>query len=124
MEMYDRTKILSLIYNVFKSITKDIVFDDRPTSSTTQMTYFLVVELGDVDPLHAYGDTYVTIKIFYRDNDGKSQVSKISEIEQKIYKLLPIDNDMFKALSPKSLKMKSDGSGFHYLPIYFELILK
>ena len=72
--------------------------------------------------MHAYGDTYVTLKVFQRDNDGTSKVTPLSDMEQKVYSLLPIDNDLYKALKPKTLEAKSDGSGFHYLTIYFDLI--
>ena len=88
------------------------------------METFLVIKIGDVDPMHAYGDAYGTIRAFYKDKDSTSQITKLSDLEQKIYALLPIDNELYKALNPKTLECKSDGAGFHYLTIYFDLILK
>jgi hypothetical protein len=124
MEMYNRNEICKSLYTVFKNIGEKTFVDDRPSSTTTQMNSFVVIKVGEVDPMHAYGDTYVTLKVFQRDNDGTSKVTPLSDMEQKVYSLLPIDNDLYKALKPKTLEAKSDGSGFHYLTIYFDLILK
>lgn len=124
MEMYNRNNICESLYTIFKSVSDKIYIDDRPSSTTTQMETFLVIKIGDVDPMHAYGDTYGTIRAFYKDKDSTSQITKLSDLEQKIYALLPIDNELYKALNPKTLECKSDGAGFHYLTIYFDLILK
>ena len=123
MKTYNRLDILSSLLNTFSGISEKVYLTDRPASSS-QLDSYLVIKMGNVEPLHAYGDSYVTIKIFQRDGDDGEATYLLSKMEQDIYNLLPIDNDLFKTGRPKSLDSRYDGVSFHYLPIYFNLILK
>ena len=123
MKTYNRLDVLVSLMNTFSGISEKVYLTDRP-ASTSQLDSYLVIKVGEIEPLHAYGDTYATIKIFQKDGEDGEATYLLSKMEQAIYDLLPIDNDLFKTGNPKSLESRYDGVNFHYIPIYFNLILK
>ena len=124
MDAYQRLNIISAIRTAMQNVTPTVYRDDRPSAITSQQNAFAVVKLGDTYNLGAYGDTYATVKLFVRDDSGMERTDLLSDMESKAYKELPINNALFYTQKPHTLQSKSDGNGFHYITIYFDLILK
>ena len=125
MEAYNRLSILALLKSSFSGISDKMFLTDRPTSTTSQSDSFSVIKIGDMENLNAYGSSYVTIRAFAKDtDDGLERTNILSNMEQSIYSILPLNNTLFYTCNPKSMESKSDGNGFHYLTIFFDIILK
>ena len=124
MQAYQRINILSALKTAFGEVSGVITFTDRISATTTQKDSFAVIKLGSIEGQGAYGDTYVTVRLFVRDKDGLEQTHILADMESEVYQALPINNSLFYTQNYNSLESKSDGNGFHYLTIYFDLILK
>lgn len=124
MEAYQSLNILLAIKAALVNISPNRYLDDRPTATISQQDTFAVIALGDTYGLGAYGDSYATVKVFSKDIDGLERRNVLSDMESKVYQALPINNALFYTQKPHTLKSKSDGNGFHYITIYFDLILK
>ncbi len=124
MEAYQSLNILLAIKAALVNVSPNRYLDDRPTATTSQQDTFAVIALGDTYGLGAYGDSYATVKVFSKDIDGLERRNVLSDMESKVYQALPINNALFYTQKPHTLKSKSDGNGFHYITIYFDLILK
>lgn len=121
---YQSLNILTSIKAALAQVATTIYLNDRPSATTAQKDSFAVVKLGDTYGLGAYGDSYITVKLFSKDVDGLERVNILADMESKVYQALPINNSLFYTQKPHTLQSKSDGSGFHYLTVYFDLILK
>ena len=124
MQAYQRINILSALRTALEAVSTSIVYTDRVTATTTQQDSFAVIKLGSTEGKGAYGDSYVTLRLFVKDKDGFERTSILAGMESKVYQALPINNSLFYTQNYSSLESKSDGNGFHYLTIYFDLILK
>ena len=125
MEAYNRLSILASLKSTFISTLGNIYISDRPTSTVDQLDSFSVIKIGSVGNMNAYGDSYVSIRLFAKDTDDNLEDTKVlSNMEQNVYSLLPLNNSLFYTCNPKSMESKSDGNGFHYLTIFFDIILK
>jgi hypothetical protein len=124
MATFNRLDILKSLKSYFKDIFTTIYYTDRPSSTTTQQDTFLVIKNGSMEDMHAYGDTYVSLQIFQKDINGLENTSAIDKLQKSVVDKLPINNDIFYTEHPQVLDCKSDGSGFHYLTIYFGITIK
>ena len=124
MQAYQRINILSALKTAFTEVSTSIVFTDRPSATTTQKDSFAVIKLGSTENQGAYGDSYVTVRLFAKDLNGLENCSVLATMEASLYQSLPKNNSLFYTQNYISLESKSDGNGFHYLTIYFDLILK
>jgi len=124
MSEFHRLEILKSLKESFKDVIPVVYYTDRKSSTTTQQDTFLVIKNGDMEDFGAYGDSYINLMIFQKDIDGLENTSQIDFFQKAIVSKLPINNDLFYTGYPHLLGCKSDGSGFHYLTIYFNIIIK
>lgn len=124
MPTFDRLAILKSLKSSFKDVIPTIYYTDRPSSTTSQKDTFMVIRNGNMDDLGAYGETYINLLIFQKDTNGLEETDKLDLLQKAIVGKLPINNGLFYTERPQLLPSKSDGSGFHYLTIYFEITIK
>ena len=124
MQAYQRMNILEALRTALEAVSTSIVYTDRVTATTTQQDSSAVIKLGSTEGKGAYGDSYVTVRLFAKDLNGLENCSVLATMEASLYQSLPINNSLFYTQNYNSLESKSDGNGFHYLTIYFDLILK
>ena len=124
MAAYDRLKILESLKTSFIDVIPYIHYSDRPSGTSAQKDSFMVIRLGDMEDLGAYGESYVNLFLFHRDLNGLERTSKLEDMQKAVLSKLPINNDLFYTERPQLLQGKSDGSGFHYLSIYFDITIK
>jgi hypothetical protein len=124
MDSFNRLDILKSLKSSFKDVITTIYYTDRPSSTSTQQESFMVIKNGNMDNLHAYSETYVSVLVFQKDINGLENTPQLDKLQKAIFSKLPINNDMFYTEHPQLLGCKSDGSGFHYLTIYFGITIK
>lgn len=121
---FNRLDILKIFKTAFSDIVPKVYYTDRPSSTNTQYSTFIVVKSGDMEDNGAWQDSYINLLIFAKDTDGLESTSVLDGLQKEIFNKLPITNDILFTQKPMMLESKSDGSGFHYLTIYFGIIIK
>jgi hypothetical protein len=122
--IFNRLEIFKSLKNTFKEIIPAIYYTDRPNSTVEQKDSFMVIRGGDMEDLHAYGETYVNLMIFQKDVNNLENTLALDNLQKGIVDKLPINNDLFYTEHPQLIPSKSDGDGFHYLTIYLGLTIK
>lgn len=121
---FNRLDILKIFKTAFSDIVPKVYYTDRPSSTNTQYSTFIVVKSGDMEDNGAWQDSYINLLIFAKDTDGLESTSVLDGLQKEIFNKLPITNDILFTQKPMMLESKSDGSGFHYITIYFGIIIK
>ena len=121
---FNRLDILKIFKTAFSDIVPKVYYTDRPSSTNTQYSTFIVVKSGDMEDNGAWQDSYINLLVFAKDTDGLESTSVLDGLQKEIFNKLPITNNILFTQKPMMLESKSDGSGFHYLTIYFGIIIK
>lgn len=133
--VYPRKEVLQSLYDLTADITPNRFISTRPNSVGSQMGEFLLIRLPQT--IYDRGDTYQTTKgqivLFARDIEGSDAVGNaISGIEDALQlekmlssamELFPVITDRYVAKSPLLLAGGSDGAGFHYIIIQFNITI-
>lgn len=121
---FHRTEILKHLYELATIASKNRFISTRPTSLTEQVNDFVVIRIPQAirqnGAYHQY--TVGQFACFVRDKQGSIENSvKLEEMTDALAKLFPIITDLFTASRPRLLFGGSDGAGFHYLTLQFEI---
>ena len=120
----NRLSLLRSLKETFASAVGTVFLTDRPSSTATQKDAFMVIRMGDMDNLGAYGESSVTLMLFQKDVNGLESTSLLDTMKDAVLSLMPINNELFYSERPQVLGSRSDGSGYHYLCIYFDITIK
>lgn len=121
------------VYNFLKKLSEsmygisDTIFtSERPKSAPDRMKDFVVVSFPVMlYDKGAYGSTYCRIELYARDSDdGFENLNLLNEMKNKAMSAFPVNNDIFKAVSPRLLMSGSDGYGFHCWIIQATVFIK
>jgi hypothetical protein len=123
MIQYGRIEIMEKLDAYFKDVCT-VYPTDRPSSTNTQKDRFVVIDVGDMDDKGAYQESYVELKVFMKDRNNMEDTYALDSLQKSLLAKFPLNNELFYSERPQLLKSRSDGSGFHYLTIYFDITIK
>lgn len=125
---YTSLSILNQLTVDFRGVSKNVFYNNRPTATQTVMNEFVVLcSSGTILDKKQYGSTYCDVYVFVkdRDNGSMSNETKIDSMAKDILSRFPLSNDVYYSSSePQFFPSQSDTLGFHYIRVYFEIIIR
>ena len=124
---FDPTRIEDKVIEAVKGLGVSAnVFDDRPRSSTLDLTDFVVCKVtGSVSDQLTYGQCTVSIHLFARDVRNIKNREKLSIMQRKVAEGLPLSlAGMIIRGNPRVVGDTSDNSGYHVRIINYRVTLK
>lgn len=124
---FDPTRIEDKVIEAVKGLGVSVnVFDDRPRSSTLDLTDFVVCKVtGSVSDQLTYGQCTVSIHLFARDVRNMKNREKLSIMQRKVAEGLPLSlSGMIIRGNPRVVGDTSDNSGYHVRIINYRVTLK
>lgn len=124
---FDPTRIEDTVIEAVKGLGVSAnVFDDRPRSSTLDLTDFVVCKVtGSVSDQLTYGQCTVSVHLFARDVRNMKNKEKLSIMQRKVAEGLPLSlAGMIVRGNPQVIGDTSDNSGYHVRIINYRVTLK
>ena len=124
--VFPRKEVLQSLYELTADITPERFISTRPNAVGESMPEFLLIRLPQ--SIYDRGDTYQSTKgqisVFVRDiQGGLENTSRLEELQNAIMDLFPIVTERFHGKMPVLLAVGSDGAGFHWLTIQFNITI-
>ena len=125
---FPRMTVLQSLDQLTASITPNRFISSRPNAVGEQMKEFLLISLNDIkDSADTYQLSRGRISIFVRDistsNGNVENTLRLEQLQNEVLNLFPIVTDTYHGKRPLLVAGGTDGAGFHYLIIQFNITI-
>ena len=125
---FPRMAVLQSLDQLTASITPNRFISSRPNAVGEQMKEFLLISLNDIkDSADTYQLSRGRISIFVRDistsNGNVENTLRLEQLQNEVLNLFPIVTDTYHGKRPLLVAGGTDGAGFHYLIIQFNITI-
>ena len=126
MSKFDTVAYLKELTDIGVLISDTVYTSERPKISLSKLNDFVVVSFPvTLYNRIAYGSTFLRIELYARDKeDGFENLERLEEMKDIALSNFPINNQYFKALTPRLLMKGTDGYGFHCWIIQATVFIK
>ena len=123
--VFPRMAVLQSLDELTADITPNRFITTRPNAVGEQMQEFLLIAINNIeDTADTYQLTRGKISIFVRDvQGGLENTFRLNQLQEAVTALFPIVTEHFHGKRPRLLAGGSDGAGFHYLTIQFNITI-
>jgi hypothetical protein len=121
---YSIRKILLAMNNALGGVSENL-FTSRPKTVQANMNNFVVFNISSriYDDI-GKGSGMCQIDIFARDNGVYENTELLEQMQEAVYRALPISVEEYMIYRPISIQMGSDGMGFHSISIQCKILIK